>query len=462
MSIVIGAALAAAASTSPASDFGAQRDDLLRTDSEQLFGITKPVGQSSTRSIDAATAEANPEALLTVAAGLHVRVVNASAKLGPNADQMVLWPNDENPTHLIMCNEEDTGEPAVQRVGLDDGVVATILTGLESCDPVRRTPWGTIIVAEEVSDTGHLVEIIKPLGTTGATINTATGQTSSPNVVDRPAVGRLAFEGFALYPNGVLYFDDERRPDNGNPGGAFYKFIPEKLWTPGQPSITNLNQSPLTGGSVYGLRIGLRSDATDYGPGSDTGMGKWIKITNANNADLAAEAAKLSLTAYYRPEDSEIDRNALTKGNVRFCTNNTGNQFSGHNWGETVCITDGKLGQAGQNNATPELQRFVIGTPAFAMMDNIAFQPGRGNWVMNEDGESADFETPRNNDLWACLPDGTDADALSDGCVRIATLNDTTAESTGGIFDATGKRYFVSIQHNVTGHGVILEITGWH
>jgi len=31
----------------------------------------------------------------------------------------------------------------------------------------------------------------------------------------------------------------------------------------------------------------------------------------------------------------------------------------------------------------------------------------------------------------------------------------------GGIFNATGRRFLVSIQHNVTGHGVILEITGW-
>jgi secreted PhoX family phosphatase len=45
--------------------------------------------------------------------------------------------------------------------------------------------------------------------------------------------------------------------------------------------------------------------------------------------------------------------------------------------------------------------------------------------------------------------------------VRIGTLNDLTAEWTGGIFDASGRRFFVSIQHNVTGHGVILEITGW-
>jgi secreted PhoX family phosphatase len=45
--------------------------------------------------------------------------------------------------------------------------------------------------------------------------------------------------------------------------------------------------------------------------------------------------------------------------------------------------------------------------------------------------------------------------------VRVATLNDLTAEWTGGIFDATGRTFYVSVQHNVTGHGVILRITGW-
>jgi hypothetical protein len=54
-----------------------------------------------------------------------------------------------------------------------------------------------------------------------------------------------------------------------------------------------------------------------------------------------------------------------------------------------------------------------------------------------------------------------DADRLSDGCVRIATLNELSAEWTGGVFDATGKRFFVSIQHNKSKFGTIIEITGW-
>ena len=96
---------------------------------------------------------------------------------------------------------------------------------------------------------------------------------------------------------------------------------------------------------------------------------------------------------------------------------------------------------------------------AFVFPECVAYQPGRGNWIFHEDGDGP--EVGRNNDLWSCLEDGRDDDKLSDGCVRIGTLNDLNAEWTGGVFDATGERFFVSIQHNVTGHGVILEITGW-
>ena len=45
--------------------------------------------------------------------------------------------------------------------------------------------------------------------------------------------------------------------------------------------------------------------------------------------------------------------------------------------------------------------------------------------------------------------------------VGIGTLNDLTAEWTGGVFDKYGTHFYVSIQHNITGHGVILDITGW-
>jgi len=447
-------------------DFGSFRERLLNDHAEQLFGVHRPLAASSRESISAAEANRDPAALVTLAGGLRAYVVSAATNLAPNVDMMALWPDDSSPTHLIFCNEEGAAQPGVQRVRLDDGTVETILTGTVSCDPSKRTPWGTIIVGEENGNTGWLIELIDPLHTTGVLFNRATGTFSggvgAANLAVRPAVGRTSFEGIGLYPNGVMYYGDENRPSNGTAGGAYFKFIPTNPWT-GGPPITSLASSPLTSGKVFGLRLGKRNGNTDFGQGSNTGMGTWIEIPSASNpaagADLRAAAAILRLTGYYRPEDIDIDHGALAVGKVRFCGANTGNEGQDRNWGETICVTDGTLDQALANAAVPELQLFVVGTPELAMMDNIAFQPGRGNWILHEDGDGPDVG--RNNDLWSCLEDGDDADSLSDGCIRIGSLNDLNAEWTGGIFNARGSVFFVSVQHNVTGHGVILAITGW-
>jgi hypothetical protein len=444
-------------------DFGKIRDRELEALAPTLFGVFGPLHESSTKSIDKTMADANPAALATVAKSLKVRVVT-SGVAAPNIDMIALWPDDQAPTHLIFCNEEGPAQAGVQRLRLADGKVETILTGTNSCDPVRRTAWGTILVGEESGNTGQVLEIINPINTTGVLFDrvagTFSGGTGAGNIATRYALGRLSFEGMALYPNGVMYYGDENRPATGTAGGAYFKFVPATPHT-GSAPISNLADSPLVAGKVYGLRLGKRSGNTDYGQGSNTGLGTWIEVVNANNADLRAAAAALKLTGYYRPEDIDIDRRALADGKVRFCGNNTGNEGDDHNWGEAICITDGTLVEATANTAIPEVQLFVVGTPELAMMDNMAYHPKRGFWILHEDGDSP-ITRGRNNDLWACLDDGDDDDSLSDGCIRVATLNDLTAEWTGGIFDASGTRFYVSVQHNISGHGVILEISGWH
>ena len=105
-----------------------------------------------------------------------------SSSVASAADQIALWPNDDHPTHLFVCDEE-TSIPAVQRVDLSgppSSNATTIVTGLSSCDPVRRTPWGTIIVGEEAGATGGLYEIIDPCSIITAinVTNRATGATT--------------------------------------------------------------------------------------------------------------------------------------------------------------------------------------------------------------------------------------------------------------------------------------------
>jgi secreted PhoX family phosphatase len=467
LATVLAALLATGIANAVMPDFGSERDADLLSESMVRFGVKSDVPSSSTASITQAQAIADPRKLATLAKGLSARVVTDQA--APNLDMMVLWPSAADPQYLIECNEQEGAtDPGLQRIDVATGVAETIVTGTVDCDPAEATPWGTVIFGEEAGggpSGGRVYELIDPLHTTDVTLDRTTGVftggTGSSNLVARPALGRLSFEGIGIMPNGVTYYGDENRPASGTAGGAYFKFIPTHLYDPATGPITDLADSPFAGGgSIYGLRLGKRSN-TDYGQGTEFGLGNWIQVPPAADPDLRAQAAALKLTGYYRPEDLDLDPVAVTSGKVRWCANNTGNEATDHLWGEMICLTDGTLAEAATNAASPEVQPLVIGTPQLAMMDNLAYQPGRGNWILHEDGDGAELTPARNNDLWDCLPDGADADQQSDGCIRVATLNDLTAEWTGGVFDATGTHLFVSVQHNVTGQGVVLDITGW-
>jgi hypothetical protein len=397
-----------------------------------------------------------------LAKGLRARVVTTQ---GPAVDdQISLWPDDKNPTYLIACNEEGTTQPGLVRIQLSTGKVSTIVTGTTSCDPTRRTPWGTIVFGEEDGPSGRMYELIDPIHTTNVHLDRTTGVFSggvgASNLVTRTALGTDAFEGLGILRDGTTYLDGDDSgfgPKNGGPGDAYFKFVPMNPWH-GSAPITHLSESPYVSGEVYGLRVGL---GPKYGQGREYGFAQWIRFPHATNPNLEVEGLAAGLSGYYRPEDADLDPIALAHGNVRLCSPDTGDETN-HLYGQVICITDGTIAQAEANTATPEVQPFVIGgtSQGMAMPDNIAFQPGTGNAIVHEDAETT-FEGPHNNDLWDCLPDGKDQDLLSDGCVRAATLNDLTAEWTGGIFDASGENFYVSIQHNISGEATILDITGW-
>ena len=438
-------------------DFGQQTQNELEHRSEQLFGVESGLPASSSVDLNQAQALADPTKLVTLARGLKARAVAAGPQdnVGSNSDQMVLWP-PSHPTHIIAVNEQGSTEPGLQKIDLRTGEATTIATGIDDNDPVRVTPWGTVIFGEEAAD-GAMYEIIDPLSVEGATIDRTTGTSSSPKIRKLNALGLNAFEGLAILPNGVTYYGNELSSSNGAPAGSFYKFVPAHPWMGGAP-ITSLDQSPFASGSVYALRVGQGSN---YGQGFQYGIGTWQPLAGAAGNLLLPLATAAKATGYYRPEDMDIDAKALKSGNIRFCGNNTGRDTARY-WGETICITDGTVAASASGGTTPEVTLLKQGTPELNMPDNIAYQPGRGNWVIHEDGSTGASFNNRNNDLWDCLDDGKDEDQQSDGCIRIGSLNDFDAEWTGGFFDPSGKHFYVSVQHNSSGYGTILDITGWH
>jgi hypothetical protein len=177
----------------------------------------------------------------------------------------------------------------------------------------------------------------------------------------------------------------------------------------------------------------------------------------------------------------DIDPIALAKGVFRACWANTGRMTNGGGslvenagvYSEIVCLVEEPPSAAVPNPPTgtiPTVTRFIPGDGQANMYDNVAFQPHTGNLVVLEDG-AVNVVTRqgatelRGNDLWICLPDGADKDVQSDGCVRFASLRDTSSEPTGFIFLGSGEEAFVNLQHrdidNANGRGSLIKISGF-
>jgi len=475
----------------PHSDFGTFIADQLSDHSEQLFGIEQPLEESALGPYD------GPDNLqaIQVSKGLHVSLVSSS--VASAADQIAMWPDDENPKYLFVCDEE-TSNPAVQRVDLSKPAgsnATTIITGLSSCDPVRRTPWGTIVVAEEGGLTGGLYELFDPVNINTAinVSNRDAGTTSDPlHLVKRKAVGSLSFEGIAFKQDGTMIYADELAPSGGNAGGGVYKFIPAVPFQ-GNGPVTVPGLSPLASGAIFGLRVAAQGSA-NWGQGAETGNGAWLAVnagaagvTDANGNILLRNAQALQkFTGYYRPEDMDIDPIALEDGIFRVCWANTGRMSHTdsslvENSGvkaEIMCLVENPPSTFAPNPVTgtiPTVDRFFAGSEERGMFDNVAFQPHTGNLVVLEDNSVASVKqlNPlvtelRGNDLWICLPDGADDDVQTDGCVRFASIRDTSAEPTGFIFTASGESAFVNIQHRAANdalgngnHGALVKISGF-
>jgi len=440
-------------------DFGNFIQKQLESQSEKYFGIEKPLAASAPATSGAVrTPSQSASEQVLVADGLKVQYLTREA--ANNSDQMFLWPNGEHPTHLIMAIEEFSPKaigtlpsgiikltPSLQRVDLKTSKVETILRGLAGADGVRLTPWGTVLVAEEAGD-GGAYEIIDPLNVTNHTVvSRAAGNIVDANgkpstkVVKRSALPAMAWEGIGVLPSGVVYAGDEERPGSGGfnaDGGALFKFIPQNPRTFSSP-IANLNESPLAGGWVFAMQVSCVNNKQQVGQGCEVGNAAWVPV---NAATVRIDASAVGATGYYRPEDLELDplyRDVANPQAVRFCWTNTGNEGAKH-YAEVMCSVDSAPLAAVTNQRSVVVNRFIEGDTDANSFDNLAFQPVTGNLYVIEDHD--------NGDIFACLPDGADRDLKTDGCVKILSVKDTSAEPTGFFFSADGRTAFVTIQHS--------------
>ena len=451
-------------------DFGARIEQRLRNSSMHWFGIQGPLGPSAPATTGVyRTPSQKAEDQVLVADSLKVEYL--SRNIANNADQFAFWPTDEQPTHLIFCIEEfnpsvlknAAGQelflpgglvkkwtPGVQRINLLTQAVETVLRGTAGCDGIRRTPWGTILATEE-NDLGGAYEILNPLQVMNETIidrvnGTVVDENGLPStkIVKRPALGTFAWEGIAILPSGVLYAGDELRPGesavNGglgpdSDGGAIFKFIPAAPRTATGP-ISQLAESPLVAGNLYAMQVSCTT-GQQYGQGCEVGHEAWLTVSAANPR---SDAYKMGATGYYRPEDLELDPMYKDPtGGIKICWMDTQNEGA-RSYGEVVCAVDSAPSTASSSQRTVVVSRFLEGDMDMNQHDNIEFQPLTGNIYVIEDHA--------NGDIFACLPDGTDRDVKSDGCVKILSVKDSSAEPTGFKFTPDGRTAYMSIQHS--------------
>ena len=452
-----GALLAAGAAGAAQPDFGAWVERQLDAFSESLFGIKAPL-EAPAPSIAAPyrTAAQKAGEQILLAKGLKAEYVSRS--VANSLDQMVLWPDSARPRYIVGCieggrqvigtfpNGRPKYNPSVQRIDLKTGEAVTLLRGLTSCDPVRTTPWGTVVAAEEAAD-GGFYELLDPAHTENLTVlDRATGQIvdvdGNPSALAKKqkALPMIAFEGIGITAKGVAYVGDELRPGTGTKdkdGGAMFKFVPSVPYAGG--SISSLDQSPFAGGKIYAMQVSCVGGTQQYGQGCEVGSGSWIEVAAASaRGDAHAKGA----TGYYRPEDGHLDpayEDTAHAEAVRFCWTNTQDEEA-HSYGEVMCIEDTLPTLADATLRSVTASRFVEGDVRFNQPDNLEFQPGTGNVFVIEDHP--------NGEIYSCLEDGGDRDLKTDGCVSVASVIDASAEPTGFFFAPDGETAYVSIQHS--------------
>jgi hypothetical protein len=458
------ALLLASAVPAFAADFGMERDQRLFEQSQTLFGVEKPLTASADKSAEEGfrASAKTPADILLVAGGLKAEFVTRD--VAHHADMISFYPR-ENPTHMIICIEADREEiesnkfnPGVQRVSMLDGKVETIVRGTSGCDGIRTTPWNTVLFTEEEDD-GGAYEILNPLTMTEVNIiDRKKGEISNPAaVVKHMNLPMMAWEGLTILPSGVVFAGDELRPGTTYPdkdGGAIFKFVPTIAFN--GTALTSLDASPFADGKTYAMQVSC-TDKVQVGQGCDVGAASWVEV-KTSNARITADIA--GATGYYRPEDLHQDLTFKGEG-VKFCWTNTGNKAIG-NYGEVMCAVDALADTVEKNKQQVVVSRFLQGNADLNQPDNLEINPKNGLVYVIEDNP--------NGDVWSCLPDGADADMMTDGCVKILSVKDSSAEPTGFVFAPDGKTAYLNIQHSddknvpkVDGFGTddLIKITGF-
>jgi len=325
-------------------------------------------------------------------------------------------------------------------------------------DPSRWTPNGTLILGEEWTGLGRIVEILNPLAPAPSKAD-AIASAANEGVTWRvlESIAKVAHEGINFGvkdPQGVIYYIDEWN------SGSIYML---KLKTPGdyaaggQTFVLSVDAFAATGGdAAKNYNEGPNATATRFG------MATWVPITDANGNKLPGRtwdpfmdgpttdprtdptarggrgaADEAGGTPYGRPEDMSIG--LLPNGNEMLYITTT----SDHTVISIEQLPNNKANvRLFASRNTPKNVGFEPTTGRLDSPDNLAIDT-LGNVYIIEDSPN---DSNVGGDIWFARD--MNNDGVAESLDHFLSIQVDGSEATGMVFHPTdASRFVVAVQH---------------
>ncbi len=332
-------------------------------------------------------------------------------------------------------------------------------------DPARWTPWGTVILAEEWSGLGRVVEVMDPMSSPNDPIAGGSELVEGQDWRVLEGIASVSHEGINFSvkaPKEVVYFIDEDR------SGSIYKLVlanSNDLAAGGQTFV--LVGDNFSGDVVENWNAGPNSDPAVQA--SRFGSARWVPITGPNGEKLEGitspfgpsvlNCGAVSPADFCRDEDIRPGRVAADDaGGLPFGRPEDMTIGINRYGQETLYVTTTSEHAVISIATNPRSSKAVV--RQFASRNtprNLGFQPTTGtlsspdNLATDSLGNVYIIEDKPNGDdvggdIWFARD--TDNDGVAESIDHFLSLQVDGAEATGMIFNPTHPSQFVvAVQH---------------
>lgn len=300
-------------------------------------------------------------------------------------------------------------------------------------DPSTWTPNKTLLLAEEWSGQGRVIEVLNPKA-----------PVEEIEIRELESIANVSHEGLRFSQDGqTLYFVDEDK------SGSIYKFVSTTNgdYTKGQTFVLSVNAFDGVASDKYNDESNINT--------TRTGWATWVAVTDENGVSLTdvnpfenekidgkragrIAADELNATPYGRPEDMEIGQ--LSNGNEAMYVTAT-SEAAVYSI-EMIDSEEAIVRVFASETTTPKNVGFPATTGVINSPDNLA-QDALGNIYIIEDAPNGGDV---GGDIWFVRD--TDSDGVAESVDHFMSVQVDGAEATGMIFNPRKPTQFVvSVQH---------------